>query len=60
MGDEVIEGLAPAITRSANVPVIVLDANDRPIICHTNDQRAAVCVVKGCQGLENWALTAKR
>ena len=56
VGDEVIEGAAPAITRSFNAGVIDLDAYNRPIICHTNNERAAVCVEKGRKCLENLAL----
>jgi hypothetical protein len=52
VGHEVVKGQAPAVAGSGLDPgVIDLDASDRTIILHADDQRAAVCIEKGCQRL---------
>ena len=45
--DEVVEGLAPPIARPSDARVVNLDAYDHPIICYSNDERAAISIKKG-------------
>src|SRR5204862_1779562 len=56
VGHEVVEGQAPAVMGSGLDPrVIDLDASDRAIILHADDQRAAVSIGKGGQRLDDLA-----